>query len=139
MKGLVDNLPFIVLTVIVTIVLLNFMLSLLNVDQLFMRESIELSRDRVETAVYGLSALEKARMEIEFNVTDGLNFTEENGKKFVSYTYRGETDRARLRTPYGISYDLLVAENNKVWKKICLTKSGGSVTIEGGECEWTDP
>lgn len=104
-----------------------------QLDQRVNLKTVPLVSERVEVAVYGMSAVEEGSLEIEMR--GKYNLSREDGGE-ISYRFdsfipsRDETLSSEINPPEDVYFDI---ESEGKSKYICVEKSD-TVTLASGEC-----
>jgi hypothetical protein len=122
-------------TVIIVLILLGLALDTGEVVRDKIRiETVNVTAERINSALYMTDALEEARVELDLEEEYG--FTEETDGVYLNYTsgamalsFMGNTGKEKLEAP--INFEL---KDPGVAEEICLIKEGSEVLLSRGGC-----
>lgn len=131
-KGLIETVTLAVVTVIMAglVSSLGFQ-NVVSVGDLIQRESLGIMGERIESTVYAVDSFERAKVEMDLG-SSRYKLYSEDGEKYISYTYGGETNTYQLENPYGIRYAVEGDPDDGTISKICLAKDRGIEITRGG-------
>ncbi|MFB6200298.1 MAG: hypothetical protein ABEJ83_05415 [Candidatus Nanohaloarchaea archaeon] len=104
--------------------------NVLNMGELIRAENVDIVGYRIESAAYGLDALNHGRIQMSFKGNGYKLINNETGK-FLQYSYNNENGTYQLEDPYNVGYT--VEPSDSYVNTICLAKQS-NVEIEPGEC-----
>lgn len=106
---------------------------LVDTEGVIRSESMDLAAMRFERAIYGMSAMEDIKLQLDYGRYYGLY--REDQTTYVSYTFNQENNIHPVETP--ASYEIREpAEENNPSRFFCLNKTSGTsnVLVYAGKC-----
>lgn len=105
---------------------------LVDVNGIIRSESVDMAAERLERDVYGLSAMEDAKLQLDYGRLYRLY--RDNGLYYISFTFNGRKEVSPFNPP--IPFNLNNPEDESRTRFFCLNKTQGAseVSIYRGEC-----
>lgn len=105
---------------------------LVDVGGIIRSESVDMAAERLERDIYGLSAMEDIKLQLDYGRFYRLY--RENEMYYISFTFNEEEEIAPFNPP--VPFYLNNAEDESRTRFFCLNKTAGSdeVSIYRGEC-----
>ena len=134
MKGLTENVGYAILVLIMISTFATIAIDqVVGVGEVIRKETVQLTADRIESAVKSLTAVDEAKIELELGGQNGYEIYSENGEKYITYSYLNTKKIAKLEPVEGVSYNIDRGRNDDTVSKICINKTS-TTSITGGPC-----
>jgi hypothetical protein len=134
LKGLTENIGYAILILIMISTFATIAIEqVIGVGEVIRKETVQLTADRIESAVKSLTAVDEAKMELKMGGKNGYRIYTQNEEKYISYSYLNEEKTAKLENLNGVSYTVPRDRDDGKVDKICINKTS-SISITGGVC-----
>jgi hypothetical protein len=129
-------------TMIMTIVGATISASLMGITiesglaygELFNKETVKTTAERIESGIHALDAVEEGKIEMDLRGNKKYKVYEDEGDAYISYNEKIVENTKPIEEVPGADFTIDRAKGQSGVNKICMEKQGSTIQIEGGSC-----